>query len=46
MSGPPDDITIADDALVVRRISEDQQFFDEKGRIPPAGVNGFPAERP
>ena len=30
MSGPPDDITIADDALVVRRISEDQQFFDEK----------------
>ena len=30
MSGPHDDITIADDALVVRRISQNQQFFDEK----------------
>ena len=39
MSGPPNDITIADDALVVRRISQDQQFFDEKtGFRRPASV--------
>ena len=29
MSGPPDDMTIGDDAMVIRRVSAKQQFFDE-----------------